>query len=217
MSGHRLRVGEYKLILGDPPWSFESWSGKTGTPHRTANDHYRTLTLAELRSLPIGALAHPEGACLALWSVSSHLRQCMDLANWWGFTFKTLLFVWMKSDEGRSPPITFGKWSRQQCEVVLLFTRGNPRRLAADVRQIIWEPRREHSRKPNEVFARLERLCEAPRIELFARERRPGWDAWGNEIGKFNGGDHAEGSNEKAVPIERNGSPKPRRAADAGD
>jgi N6-adenosine-specific RNA methylase IME4 len=78
-----------------------------------------------------------------------------------------------------------GYWTRANTEPCLLATRGKPKRLNADVRQGIIEPRREHSRKPDCVHDRIERLVAGPYLELFARARRPGWDAWGNEVGKF--------------------------------
>ena len=78
-----------------------------------------------------------------------------------------------------------GYWTRANSEVALLATRGKPKRLNADVRQAILEPRREHSRKPECQYERIERLVAGPYLELFARNTRPGWDSWGNEVGKF--------------------------------
>jgi N6-adenosine-specific RNA methylase IME4 len=81
--------------------------------------------------------------------------------------------------------VGMGYWTRANSEACLLATRGKPKRLNADVRQGIIAPRREHSRKPDGIHARIERLVAGPYCELFARERRPGWDAWGNEVDKF--------------------------------
>ena len=78
-----------------------------------------------------------------------------------------------------------GHTTRQNAEYVVLGRRGKPRRLRKDVHQLIIQPRREHSRKPDELYARVERYCTGPYLELFARQRRPGWDCWGNEIDKF--------------------------------
>jgi N6-adenosine-specific RNA methylase IME4 len=78
-----------------------------------------------------------------------------------------------------------GYWTRANSEVCLLATRGHPKRLNADVRQGIIEPRREHSRKPDCVPGRIERLVAGPYLELFARTRREGWDSWGNQTDKF--------------------------------
>jgi len=78
-----------------------------------------------------------------------------------------------------------GYWTRANSEVCLLATRGKPKRKHADVRQAILEPRREHSRKPDCVYDRIERLVDGPYLELFARQTRPGWDSWGLEVNKF--------------------------------
>ena len=78
-----------------------------------------------------------------------------------------------------------GHTTRQNAEYVVLGRRGKPRRLCKDVHQLIIQPRREHSRKPDEFYARVERYCTGPYLELFARQRRPGWTAWGNELDKF--------------------------------
>ena len=78
-----------------------------------------------------------------------------------------------------------GYWTRANTEACLLATRGHPKRLRADIRQLIVAPRREHSRKPEAIYERIERLVAGPRLELFARQSRPGWTAWGNESTKF--------------------------------
>jgi N6-adenosine-specific RNA methylase IME4 len=97
----------------------------------------------------------------------------------------------MKADPYRlfaddaTPFAGLGYWTRANTEPCLLATRGKPKRLNADVRQGIIAPRREHSRKPEGIHFRIERLVAGPYVELFARETRPGWDCWGNEVGKF--------------------------------
>ena len=78
-----------------------------------------------------------------------------------------------------------GYWTRANSEVCLLATKGNPKRINADVRQVIQAPLREHSRKPECIYERIERLVDGPYLELFARNRRDGWTSWGNEVGKF--------------------------------
>ena len=83
------------------------------------------------------------------------------------------------------PIMGLGYWTRANTEPCLLATRGKPKRINADVRQAIIEPRREHSRKPSLVYQRIERLVAGPYVELFARARRIGWDAWGDEVGKY--------------------------------
>lgn len=181
-----LPAGPFGTILADPPWSFRTWSGKTGTPHRTANDHYGTVGATDLSAIPVASVAAADAA-LFLWVVSSHVDQAFDLAKAWGFSFKTLGPVWQKTTNSGIPKIGMGYWFRQQVEICLMFTRGKPQRLSKGVRQLIVAPRREHSRKPDEQYERIEALVGGPYLELFARSARPGWSAWGNEVGKFDG------------------------------
>lgn len=175
-----LRPGMYGTILADPPWSFKTWSGKTGTPHRCAADHYGVTETPALADLPVRYLAAPDCA-LFMWVVDSHLPDAFTLAEAWGFTFKTRAFEWVKLTSTGKPKIGMGYWTRKQTETCLLFTTGKPRRLSKGVRQLIEAPRREHSRKPDEQYTRIEALVGGPYIELFARRAHPGWDCWGDE------------------------------------
>lgn len=191
-----LPAGQFECILADPPWAFRTFSGENMTPHRCAEDHYPTMTLDEMAELPVGQVAAKDCA-LFMWVVGSHLAESIELAAAWGFTFKTDAFYWLKErlwGAGQLDWITgdvpelrqgFGYWTRKQVEPCWLFTRGKPRRLNKGVRQVIVAPRREHSRKPDEQYARIEALVGGPYLELFARQRRPGWTAWGNQTDKF--------------------------------
>jgi N6-adenosine-specific RNA methylase IME4 len=179
-----LPPGPFGAILADPPWAFKTWSGKTGTPHRTANDHYSTHAVRALAELPVRDAAASDCA-LFMWTVDSHVDQGIELAAAWGFAFKTIAFVWAKTNANGTFRIGMGYWSRKQTETCLLFTRGKPRRADKGVRQLIVAPRREHSRKPDEQYERIERLVAGPYLELFARQERPGWTVWGNETDKF--------------------------------
>jgi len=188
--------GGFGAIYADPPWAFRTFSGENMTPHRCAEDHYRTMTLAELKALPISDIAARDCA-LFMWVVGSHLAESIELASTWGFTFKTDAFYWIKqrligadqidlfTGDIPEPRMGFGYWTRKQVEPCWLFTRGSPRRLSKGVRQVILEPRREHSRKPEAARERIEQLVSGPYLELFARTSRPVWSAWGNEVGKF--------------------------------
>jgi N6-adenosine-specific RNA methylase IME4 len=169
---------KYGAILLDPPWHFRTFSGATAVPGRTGVDPYPTMTYAQLEVLPVPALAAKDCA-LFLWVVDSHLEDSLDLIYRWGFKFKTIAFIWKK------PSIGMGYWTRKQAEICLLATKGKPPRMDKGVRQIIEAPRREHSRKPDEQYERIERLVNGPYIELFARQQWTGWDTWGNETDKF--------------------------------
>lgn len=179
-----LPVGQYGCILADPPWAFKTYSGKHSTPHRCAEDHYRTMTEAPLREIPVGDLAAKDCA-LFMWVVDSHLDEAIRLGEAWDFKFKTIAFVWAKTTTAGKFRIGMGYWSRKQTEICLLFTRGKPRRIGRGVRQLIVAPRREHSRKPDEQYERIEQLVTGPYLELFARTSRLGWTSWGNETERF--------------------------------
>lgn len=176
--------GRYGAILADPPWSFKSWSGKTGTPHRTANDHYTTTATTDLKDLPVASVAAKDCA-LFMWVVDSHIGEAIDLGRAWGFEIKTKAFTWVKTTEAGTPRIGMGYWTRKQTEICLMFTRGKPKRKDMGVRELIMSPRREHSRKPDEQYERIERLVAGPYLELFARQTWPGWTAWGNQTDTF--------------------------------
>jgi len=183
-----LKKWHYSTILADPPWSYKTYSNREqGTvPHRTETAPYQSMTLDELLALPVQDLATKD-AVLHLWTISSHFDQALELGEAWGFTYKSLGLIWVKTQKGdpETPKMGMGKWFRQEGEVCLLFTRGKPSRVSAGVRQVILEPAREHSRKPDESLARVEALTAGPYLELFSRSSRPGWDAMGDQKGRF--------------------------------
>jgi N6-adenosine-specific RNA methylase IME4 len=114
---------------------------------------------------------------------TGHPTSLTEVGRAWGFTYKTRAFEWLKVKvNGDGYAMGMGYWTRKQSESCLLFTRGSPRRQARDVREIIEQPRREHSRKPDESYRRIERLVGGPYAELFATERRSGWDGWGDQL-----------------------------------
>jgi N6-adenosine-specific RNA methylase IME4 len=204
-----LRAGHYGAIIADPPWHFSAWSEKgrgrcpDGKLSRAASRrnaperHYKTLTLEEIAQLPISELAAPN-CLLLLWAIDPMLPDAIKIGEGWGFTYKTVGFYWAKlrretslrGDLHSEPahklfPMGNGYWTRANPEICLLFSRGAPKRKSAAVRKLIISPRREHSRKPDDAAARVESLVDGPYLELFARERRSGWDSWGAEVGKF--------------------------------
>lgn len=167
----------------DPPWSFRAWNGKTGTPHRGQKDHYDTMTVDDLSLLPVGEVT-AKNCALIMWVVDSHLDQALWLGKELGFTFKTVLFVWVKAKRGGWPRLGMGYYTRKQTELVLLFTKGKPKRLTKGVPQLMHCPRGPHSAKPEIQYGLIESLFAGPYLEMFARTSRPGWQAWGHEIGK---------------------------------
>ena len=178
----------YGAILADPPWAFRTYSGKHVAAHRCSEDHYQTMDLLELELLSVQVMRQAAQDCaLFMWVVDSHLDVAIELMKVWDFKYKTIAFVWVKTTKAGVPRIGMGYWTRKSCELCLLGTRGSPRRFSKGVRQVIMTPRREHSRKPDEVRERIEQLVGGPYLEMFARDRQLGWDAWGDEVGKFDG------------------------------
>jgi N6-adenosine-specific RNA methylase IME4 len=183
----------YGVIYADPPWSFRNFSEK-GTG-RNAVAHYPCLDVAQLAALDIASLAARD-CILFLWATDPLLPQALQLIDAWGFRFKTVGFYWAKINKSADPECFsesafftgLGYWTRANVEQCLLATRGAPARMAKDVKRLIVAPRREHSRKPEQVHRRIERLACGPYIELFARQSQPGWDAWGNQVGLFDAG-----------------------------
>ncbi len=197
---------DYQFLLADPAWAFRTHSGQNRTPTQKkfneAEDHYDTLSLDEMAALPVAEHVAPN-ALLAMWAVGSHLDEAIELGTSWGFSYTTDLFWWCKAKlidamqvniftgDICEPRMSMGYHSRKQLEPCLLFTRGKGLPVQAhDVRQLIIEAPREHSRKPIETYRRLDRLYgleagQIPRAELFARTSMPGWDVWGNETTKF--------------------------------
>lgn len=183
--------GRYGVVMADPPWLFRTWSKKNQT--RAPDAHYSCLPFPEIAALPVADLCLPD-AVLFMWGTAPMVRQCLDVIDAWGFAFKGRAFSWAKTNplraNGRaSDPSTWfmglGYGSRSNAEDCWLATRGRPRRIARDVRELIVAPRREHSRKPDEAFDRAGRLFPGPRIELFCRQLRPGWDGFGNQLDCF--------------------------------
>lgn len=186
-----LERGKYAAIYADPPWTFRVWAD-SDTAHGSANAHYNTMSAEELQALPVSDLAAPD-CVLFVWICWPNLIESLDLIKAWGFEYKTCAFAWMKADVSTlnlfSDPVDaymgLGYYTRANSEMCLLATRGHPKRINADVRQGIIEPRREHSRKPDCVPSRIERLVTGPYLELFARTKRVGWTSWGNQTDKF--------------------------------
>ena len=166
----------YAVLYADPPWHFEVYNEESGV-ERAAGNHYPTMSLGEICALPVISLATPD-AVLFLWTTAPHLRESFDVLAAWGFEYKTNI-VWVKDKLG------LGYFVRNQHELLLVATRGylpspSPANRPPSVINAPW---REHSRKPDEAYALIEQMYpELPKIELSARETRPGWQAWGNQV-----------------------------------
>jgi N6-adenosine-specific RNA methylase IME4 len=187
--------GSYRVIYADPPWRFQPWSHRG--EGKGASQHYTCCSLDEICTLPVADLATPDAA-LFLWVVQPMLPEALRVVEAWGFTFKTVAFCWIKMPASWSaeqlsfaprlrPRLGLGYHTRSGMEQCWLAVRGRGyKRQARGIEQVLHAPLREHSRKPDEIAARIERLVgDVPRLEMFARQRRPGWDCWGAEANKF--------------------------------
>jgi len=172
----------YGAILADPPWRFETWSpkGKDRSPDR----HYPTLGYPMIQCFDVASKGKKD-CVLFLWVTWPLLLDGIKLIERWGFKYKTCGFAWLKIDKAQKPWRGTGYWTRANSEVCLLATRGHPKRLDAGVAQAILEERREHSRKPDCIYERIEQLVGGPYLELFARQHRRGWTSWGNQVERF--------------------------------
>jgi N6-adenosine-specific RNA methylase IME4 len=182
-----LQVGgmQYGTILADPPWQFSNRTGKMAPEHRRLS-RYSTMSLQEITELPVAKLALPR-AHLYLWVPNALVAEALDVMKHWGFTYKTNI-VWYKIRKDGGPDGRgVGFYFRNVTELLLFGTRGNFRTLPPGRRQVnlISSQKREHSRKPDEIFPIIESCSPGPYLELFARGKREGWYQWGNEVEKF--------------------------------
>jgi N6-adenosine-specific RNA methylase IME4 len=172
----------FGVILADPPWQFQNKTGKVAPEHRRLS-RYATLTLADIERLPVDKLAS-DMAHLYLWVPNALLPEGLGVMRAWGFAYKSNL-VWHKvRQDGGSDGRGVGFYFRNVTEVILFGVRGrNARTLPPGRRQVnlIASRKREHSRKPDELYPIIEACSPGPRLELFARGLRSGWTAWGNE------------------------------------
>ena len=195
-----LPRNHYKAIVADPPWHFRARTAlQVGnwTSRRDAEKHYAVMGLDDIKAMPVRDLAAKDSH-LFIWTTGPCLRQTFEVIEAWGFRYSAVAFTWIKfkrshdSMQLRVVPtaesdlhVGLGLTTRKNAEFCLLARRGNARREAKNVREIIMSPVREHSRKPDEAYERVRRYCAGPYLELFAREARDRFDAWGNEVGKF--------------------------------
>lgn len=182
-----LRMFGYNVIYADPPWPFENYSTKGES--RNPNKHYDTMPIEAIKALPVGELARGDCACL-LWVTDPILDQGIEVLRAWGFRYKTVGFYWAKrTASDQDWHLGTGYYTRANPEICLLGMMGSLPVRDRGVRKLIVEPVREHSRKPDRVPGDIVRLFgDLPRVELFCRTRREGWDVWGNEVGRLEEG-----------------------------
>ncbi len=174
--------GGFGAVLADPPWQFVNRTGKVSPEHRRLG-RYATLSREEIAAIPVAA-ACAESAHIYLWVPNALLQEGLDTMKRWGFAYKTNL-VWHKVRKDGGPDGRgVGFYFRNTTELVLFGVRGSLRTLAPGRRQvnIMRTRKREHSRKPDELYEIIEACSPGPYLELFARGRRSArWTVWGDE------------------------------------
>jgi N6-adenosine-specific RNA methylase IME4 len=161
-------TNQYRTILADPPWDIN----QIGL--RGASVHYRLMSVDAICALPVKNLA-AEASHLWLWVTNASLPAGLRVMEAWGFSYRSCL-TWIK------PSFGLGQYLRTQTEHLLFGIHGKAPVLFRSQGTWFYAPLQRHSQKPEEQYAIIERLSPAPRLELFARRERPGWDAWGNEV-----------------------------------
>lgn len=169
----------YSVIYADPPWSYNDKM----IGHSFSLDHeYETQSLSWIKRLPVNEIADKD-CVLFLWAVSPQLPEALEVIESWGFKYKTLAFCWNKKTATGKDVSNLGRWTMGNVELCLLATKGRPKRVTRNVKQLVSAERTRHSKKPQEVRTRIVDLMgDVPRIELFARDYYEGWDVWGNEV-----------------------------------
>jgi N6-adenosine-specific RNA methylase IME4 len=181
MNGFAGLTGRYGTILMDPPWRFANRTGKMAPEHKRLR-RYPTMSFEEIAALPVAAHALPKSH-LYLWCPNALLLEGLQIMKGWGFVYKTNI-VWYKTRKDGGPDGRgVGFYFRNVTELLLFGTRGKLRTLAPGRRQvnIISTRKEEHSRKPNEAYEIIEACSPGPFLELFARQRRTGWEWWGDQ------------------------------------
>lgn len=175
----------FGTILADPPWQFANRTGKMAPEHRRLS-RYATLKLEEIKAIPVGNAAKNQSH-LYLWVPNALLAEGLEVMRAWGFEYKTNI-VWHKVRKDGGPDGRgVGFYFRNTTELILFGVKGRLRTLAPGRRQvnIIKSEKREHSRKPDELYGIIEECSPGPYLELFARGRRAGWAQWGNQADEY--------------------------------
>lgn len=182
----------YDVILADPPWTFSVWNAAKSDRH--ASHKYDLMETENICKMNVPSA---DRSVLFMWATWPNLKDALQVIESWGFEYKTIGWVWVKAKPSGFGFFTgMGYYTRSNTEPCLLATKGTPLRVAnKGVQSLIYAPVREHSRKPDEQYVKIEKLYpDAKYLELFARRQRQGWSVFGNEV---------EGSIE--LPLSNNG------------
>ena len=182
---------KYAAIAADVPWHHKSYSTKGQA--RSPSRYYSIMSLDDICALPVADIA-AKNAHLFFWTTQPHLEQAFVVLRAWGFKYSSCFRFWVKLNPRAADQMFLreadfhrgmGFTTRKNVEPCLLGRRGSPKRLRKDLGDILIAARRQHSRKPDQFYADVESYCAGPRIDLFSRQERDGWDCFGNEADKF--------------------------------
>ena len=177
----------YSALVIDPPWKYEL--RVTDKSHRNKIP-YSSMSFEEISDLPIAQLAAPDGCVMFLWFTNNHMIEAAKLIEAWGFTHKGIL-TWEKISKKGNTRLGVGHWFRNSTEHCAIATKGkvlsfaSHSAIARKTTNLIKAERREHSRKPDEFYRLVEEVCTDSKLEMFARQRRQGWDCLGDQVDMF--------------------------------
>ena len=180
----RLPDKKYNIIYADPPWSYNDRLGMKGAHGfiRGAASFYSTMKITDIMAIPIHKICD-NNCVLFLWVTMPLLREGLDTMKAWGFKYKTCAFTWVKKTKTGKNHFGMGHYTRGNAELCLLGIKGKLPILNHSISQIVEDLVRKHSKKPDIVRDKIVSLYgDLPKIELFARNKTPGWDVWGNEV-----------------------------------
>lgn len=184
---------KYSIVYADPPWDGLGWNNGSGK--KCPANHYEVQDDDWIKSLPVKHIT-TDTAALFLWVTFPNLPLGIEVIQAWGFNYATCAFTWVKTNRVSGGLfVGCGNYTRANAELCLLGTKGATQKLrkSRSVRQVVMSPRGEHSVKPPEIRQSIVELFgDVPRIELFARQRADGWDAWGNEVPPESGASNDE-------------------------
>jgi N6-adenosine-specific RNA methylase IME4 len=182
----------YSVIYADPPWQYKSRGiyqetfpkRKQTRKPQNVSEKYKTMDAKQIAAFNVKEIADRDCA-LFLWTTDSHLEDALIVIKAWGFKYRSIAFIWIKRSTKGKLCANVGAWTMKNAEICLIATKGNmaKHKIANNIYQVVDEIRTTHSKKPEEVRRRIERIFgELPRLELFARKKTDGWDVWGNEV-----------------------------------
>ncbi|MCK5609000.1 DNA methyltransferase [Candidatus Pacearchaeota archaeon] len=171
---------KYKIIYADPPWAYN----ESGSGNRVVNSKYKTLQIEEIEKIPVKDISD-DNCILFLWVTFPRLKEGIRLIESWGFNYHSLGFNWIKTNKEKRISFFWGMgyYTRQNSEVCLIGIKGKIKPKTNNIHSIVKSKVRNHSQKPDIIRELIIKICgDLPRIELFAREKIEGWDAFGNEV-----------------------------------